>query len=305
MKKMMTALALTSSLVAGSALAQNSSTSAPATDAQTSATSVNQAAPSLLNNFSSTLHLGLHGAPINQPGSSLMANEGPAASLPASGDRMDPAGRQPIFLENDINLAYKLNDKISVGPMAYFDVKPVQGGEFIMQEPLLKLSHGSLINKGGFNLAADIRTVFGTSDRAKAIDNLGYLRSTQVLDYAVPNSRVAFNLVLKEYLYIYGNDDVKAAAAGARNKLRVYAGPAAGYQFNSKLSAGVLYEMGTVTREGTGSFNWYEYGTDLEPYLSWDITPTLNFNPYLNLTTGYRIAADTTTLGALLTWKIL
>lgn len=87
----------------------------------------------------------------------------------------------------------------------------------------------------------------------------------------------------------------------------VYLGPSINYQILPNLGVSVVYEMGAQTERQDSMLNFYNGGagaTDLEPSLSWDVTPTFNLSPYLDIKTGQRIALDTTSYNLLLTWKL-
>ena len=56
---------------------------------------------------------------------------------------------------------------------------------------------------------------------------------------------------------------------------------------------------------GDPAFVLVSDGTDLQPGLSWDITPNLNFNPFLDLKTGGNVNLDSTSMVFTLSWKLI
>jgi hypothetical protein len=46
-------------------------------------------------------------------------------------------------------------------------------------------------------------------------------------------------------------------------------------------------------------------GADIEPGVSWDVLPNLNFNPYLSMQTSGAVGLKTTSVGMMLSWRMI
>lgn len=278
-------LALASSWVT-SAYAEN--TPAATSDAQ---------ATSILQNVSATFITSLKGPAMTDPRSPYMPT--------ASGQRGDSA----ILFENLLSTGYKLSDVLSLGPNVPFTFSPVFGTQAGLLDPYLKLSHAKVLSTDNFNLAATLRVYAPISDSSKANGYITILRSDQSMSYSIPNSR--FSLGLSTFVALpIAKKAVIVNAKGeptTLNSTTVYAGPNVSYQITPSLAATLLAEMGASRQYGAGLTDFYartDY-TNLAPGLSWDIMAGMNLSPYLNIPIGYRIAADTTTLGLDFSWKFL
>jgi hypothetical protein len=96
-----------------------------------------------------------------------------------------------------------------------------------------------------------------------------------------------------------------------------YAGPNVNYQVTPTVSVGILAEfeaeryMGTATGYTPGPLGFTSDNganptpLDIEPNLSWDITPTVNFNPYINMYPGGNFGLATSSIGFFFGAKLL
>ena len=86
--------------------------------------------------------------------------------------------------------------------------------------------------------------------------------------------------------------------------LELYLGPNVNYQISPTLLVTLLYEMRGSHTFGDKFGKLNSGGTDLQPGLTWDVTPHLMLNPYLNLLTGGKVNLSTTTFGLLANWNL-
>ena len=289
-----TVITLATSLIAGSvqaAVSQGSTTASANAAAAQSKASASEAAPSLLKRLSASYDATLFGGRITDP---------LAATMPDSEGVNDVSS--PIYVKNYLSANYKINDNMKIGPVLYWKNYPKNYGKRMgeLQDPYIKLGHSSLISKGGFNLAADIRAAAPVSVASQTGNLITYLRSKQIASYQLPQSRFSITNTTSVYQYIYSD------TTGGKSLLNdLYEGLSLDYKVSSKITVGVLYEMDAVRSAGTSFWNYTNAGTDLEPNLSWDITPSINFNPFLDIKTGGKIKADTTQVGFNLSVKLL
>jgi hypothetical protein len=248
----------------------------------------------------------------NVSASFVTSFKGPALSDPLAPYAPAPDGQRgtdAILFENLLTSGYKLSDVLTLGPSVAFLVTPVFGKEFTLLDPYLKLSHSKVMSTENFNLAASVRIYAPLSSKSQANGYITNLRSDQSMSYTIPNSR--FSLGLNTFIALpIAKKAVVTNSTGkvtTLNSTTVYAGPNVSYQITPSLAATLLAEMGASRQYGAGltEFNARTDYTNLAPGMSWDILPGMNLSPYLNIPIGYRIAADTTTLGCDFVWKFL
>jgi hypothetical protein len=92
-------------------------------------------------------------------------------------------------------------------------------------------------------------------------------------------------------------------AAGA--DIEMYAIPNVDYQISDTLVANVGFEMDARHSVGQPLNVLDSAGTYLDVGVSWDITPNLNINPFIDMKPTRRFALDTTTFNAVLSLKLL
>ncbi len=282
LKKSSAILALATSLIAGSAVAGTT---------QSSTTSVKTAAPKLIDKLTISYLNVFYGPSLAKP----IARVQPDANTGA----LDPTS--PLLMKNFLGVGYKINDRLTVTPTFYWLYEPVTPHTFTIRDPYVRLSNSKLLTRGDFNLAADVRVAAPVSDASRDVNRITTIASKQIASYEMGKltagvvSYGAFHLQTKSQ---------NSAGKGVKN-LEFYAGPNVEYKLLPTLSVTLLYELGMSHLQGTSLSSFNNDGTDLEPGLSWDITPSINFSPFLDFKTGQRVAADTTTLGAVFTWKLL
>lgn len=227
---------------------------------------------------------------------------GPSITGITSGKQPDAdtgANTSPLLFKNYLALGYKATSTISITPTIYFKVNNSGTNMLQMQDPYLRISNSKLLTIGNFNHYADIRLAPGVTPVSTNANRLGFVVTKHVSTYSIPESKFTVGLTTIAQVNVYSQEK-----SGQKN-FEVYAGPNVEYQALPNLAIGLLYELAAHNARNKGLGNWNSDGTDLEPYLSWDITPSINFNPWLDIKTGNRIALDTTSFGAAFTWKLL
>jgi hypothetical protein len=271
-----TKLASATTTVAPAAPAAAAEAAAPAASV---ATSADVAAPRLLDKIVLRFDAIFHG-----PGLSSDDNQvNPGNYGIGDGDR--------VFFENVATAGYRLSPNYTLTANVPFDWK--YSGSFketVLNDAYLRLKANKILARGEFTLDADLRAYVPTNEANRAKKEVGSLRSTQYFTWQPAGSR--FSAGTYSYIrgYAWGTD-----VAGNRS-LRAYLGPHVNYQILPNLSAELLYEMVGFTKTGGSAFDWYNEGTDLEPSLAWDVTPNITIIPYLDIKTGGRVAADTTSM---------
>jgi hypothetical protein len=282
-----TTLALAMSLSAGAATPSSS-------------TSVGKVEPKLIDKITASYLNVLYGPAIMSPREGMGRFR--AGYLPDTDSGANNTDSR-VFTKNYLSLGYKLSDTLTVGPVAYWAWYPVGAQDYQIRDPYIKLGNSKFLSRGNLKMTADLRLAAPVAQNSRNNGMITYLMSKQITSYSIPSTRLTAGLTTYALARFHGTG-TKGVANEKRNDIEAYAGPSLDYQVASNLTAGVLYEVSAAHTVGQG-FNFNNDGTNLEPNLNWDVTPNVNFNPWLDIAVGKRIAGDTTTFGAALTLKIL
>jgi len=208
----------------------------------------------------------------------------------------------PININHNLSLGYNLSPSLALTGVLDFDTNAhIDGGDMLqMRDPWLRLNKSGLIKRGNLTMNADLRVFAPTSVKSGSVDaKTGDLNrvvtvgSKQVTTLTIPGSR--FDLVAYSRLYLYG------AVADHTKVMRLYLAPSVEYQISPKVTASLLFESDNYINANSHPTTY----TDLEPGVSWDITPNVNFSPFLDLKTSGSINMDTTQIGATFGIKML
>ena len=175
-----------------------------------------------------------------------------------------------------------------------------------------------LINKGQFTAIGDLRFYVPTSHFSRMNGEETAVMTRFVPSYTPTGSRFTFGTIFYHTWYIR---DARVDAENAPGNTpfnnnawasEFYAGPNMQYQITPTLAFSALYEFDAVRvsnspgllnyTSDTHSGNGY---TDFEPGVSWDITPNINLNPFLNMYPGSNFSLDTTNINVILGIKLL
>jgi hypothetical protein len=222
----------------------------------------------------------------------------PLASTQPNTDTNEAEGGGSLLMKNYLSASYKLTSDMSLGPVVGWRVAPTYVAQNSIIDPIIKLGHSKLVNVGNFNLAADLRVAAPMSQTSRDASMWTYVMSKQISSYDIPNSRVSLSLTTYEKANFY-------SYIGQQTILEVYAGPQIDFKLLPNLSLFVLYEAAGKVTGGERLTAISTDFNDLEPGLSWDITPKMNFSPFLDLKTQQGIRLSTTQLGAVFSWKLL
>jgi hypothetical protein len=221
---------------------------------------------------------------------------GAASSLqPTVSGEPDP--ERPILLKNFLTAGYRLSEDVVASATLHWLHRPVHGQDLSFRDPYLRVAHQGLINSGGLVWYADARAHLAVSAFSRESDLLAGFQTFQILTYQVGTSRLSLGAYGSARYNVYGPQ-------GSGNDLELYLGPNLAYQLTPTLSFSVLYEMGMSHAFGEPPGRMFNDGTDLQPGINWDVTPTLMINPYLNIYTGDKVTLDSTSLGMTLHWQL-
>ncbi|MCM2276869.1 MAG: hypothetical protein NDJ89_02185 [Oligoflexia bacterium] len=276
-------LALATSLIASAALAET----APA--APTTTANAQAVAPTFMEKISVSYVGILAGPSVAHPLSSLQPDENGAMSE-----------ESPVTLISSVSAGYKITDSIRIGPMVNFDYIPVRGQQMILRDSGIRANLGTLFKAGNFDLSGDVRGYAPTdfTEAGQARHLLGALRSTQIANYKLGESRFTLGVAAFETFYAYTDQ-----AADARRKLRVYFAPSIAYEITPAISASLMWEQDRhyVLTRGWGNRS----PADIALGFSFDVTPTVNLTPSVTIYPNDTVNADAAQLGMLIVAKLI
>jgi hypothetical protein len=210
------------------------------------------------------------------------------------------AGNDPQEFDNTLLTTYKLNDNGLVAGFAVNEVFYMYGKGHVFVDPYLKIANAHLIKNGNFNYSADFRTYLPVSRGSHNTDRLTRFRSFSTANYDIPNTKFSLQSFNDINYYVYGN----SAAADAKDFL-VIVQPTINYQPLTQLGFYVGYELDAKHTKNKDTFDLTAAGTWLYAGTSWDVTPKMNFSPYLAFRPGGAVNADSTQIQAYFTYKLL
>ena len=204
-----------------------------------------------------------------------------------------------IEAQNTLSLGYKLNRGWSTAAAFNFGYRPGATESLSLLDPYAAISNYTLIEKNGYAFGGFLRLYAPVSSAAQGANLLTRARLGIVNDFTMPNSR--WNLSLYTYAqgYVYGDP----RSIGAK-RLVLFAEPSISYQVNPKLTATLLYDMDTTSRYDAPLMSFSGANTGLYPGLTWSPTRWLKVEPSVGISTGSRVALDTTTANLALSAKL-
>ncbi len=210
----------------------------------------------------------------------------------------------PIYARQTLTISYKLDDRYSVSGSFRAQLNAVidDKGGLMVTEPWFTVSDSKLIVDGAYTMSAYLRYFMPTSNSSRSILGTGKIRFAQSQNYDVPNSRYSLGLDTFAQMSLYALETANNIEA---TRFAFYAAPAVNYKVSDSLTVGLTYEMANVQMRSTSLLEFVPDGTMLSPNLSWDITPSINFNPAIGINTGGKVSLDTTQFTGSLTIKLL
>jgi hypothetical protein len=265
--------------------AAESSASAILPDNVTSAATQLPSSGSLLDNFYLNYFATFHG--------SALGNLRNSESISRTGT---PSTTQGQYLDSEVTTAYMITKNFGIGPDIPFQIYGVKGEGVTLGDVGAKIVDFHTVDYNGLKINTNFYVQAPTSTYSQS-RNLRYgLKSTPSVRYDFKASRFAIGSwnEIKDYVGV---------TSGAAFKL--YALPYVSYQMTPTLSAVVGYEMETHHNVGDIGTSFSSYETDLQPGVSWMITPKVIFNPYVQIFTGNNITWDSTAVGAVISATVL
>lgn len=260
---------------------------APRASRSASRTMTKKITPSWTNNFTAQVYSLFVGPAVTNPLSAVQPNV----------DTGEPSTAK-IEFQNTFTLGYKFTKKVTLSANFNIYVNPVYGGDYRIIDPFLRLSNSSVYKHGGFNLSTDLRLGAPLQERSVENKMITYLRNTWTPSYQIPHSR--FSILVPSFLkgVAYTNYDKTGLT-----QIEAYTAPEIDYKLLPTVTLFALMELDAVQKTGSSLTDFSTSFTDVEPGVSWDVTPGFNLNVFLNIPTSNRVLLSTTQLDAAVTWK--
>jgi len=193
----------------------------------------------------------------------------------------------PQGFENVITAGYRHDKNTFIGAVGHFYYFPSQtpvgqNQNFQLLDPALAFFKNNIIDSKEFSLSVRLYTFLPLSsfDYLLSKNLAGAVSPTAILNYQVPNSQLSVGL----FTYIRGYIPTSNTPDDAR-AYRIICAPMANYQLTNTLSATLWIDLvqSTHYRNSQGYLSFDNLPVDIEPGLSWNITPNISINPILNI----------------------
>lgn len=227
---------------------------------------------------------------------------GPALESPGSAYQPTPQGDPsniPVLSRNFATLSYAFDANVGISATQYFLYVPVQGTQLALRDPYARAYIVDLLGSDTpLSWYADVRVHLPLSSYSKSADLQLGLQTFQAIAYPVGRTPLTLGVIGSARTNFYGS-------LGIGNDLELYAGPNLAYRLNPKVSLVVIYdtEFTHAYREDASTFT--HEGSDFQPGVSWDITPTVNLNPFINIYSGKNTSLKGSSFGFTLSWILL
>lgn len=205
----------------------------------------------------------------------------------------------PVQMKNFLGLGYQFTDSISLTPTAYWVWRPVMGQNLTLMDPFIRLANTQLINTHHFNLYGDLRVHFGVSSHSRQNDYITGFQTFQALSF-VPDEdgQVILSLYGSARYNVFGKQ-------GRGSDVELYLAPHLSVQVVPSIAFTLLYEMQAVHPFGARVGTLDNDGTDLQLGVAWELSPTVNLNPYVNVYPGDTLSLESSSFGMTLSWKMI
>lgn len=291
--------------LASAALADGTTTTATVPQTSTAAAPAVTAEPAWYQKLKVTSLTYFDGPPVGALDSHFQTAHGLAREDIATGAApgyLDPSS--PVGFREYFSVAMPFGESSKIEPVIPFKIKAYPESANALGDIYFKLANSKYATFGGANLYSDLRVYLPTSDGSKAKGLNLALGTKQNLTYAVPDTKWTLGTigVAKFSFYEVAGPRIDGKV---KKDIELTLVPNVSYQALANLSIDVGYELDGNHMSGQSLFEYNSDGTYLEPGITWDISSSLSFNPYVDIFTGDRIATDTMLVGAAVTWKLM
>lgn len=209
-----------------------------------------------------------------------------------------------VGLRNDLGVFYPLTKSATLGPVTRFRVKTYAEGSGALIDPYIRLRDTKFAEIAGVNMDSQLRFGLPLSDSSKAKEQNLYVANLNNFTYSIPETKWTLGTITFVKANFFETGGARNPK-GIQNDLEMFILPNVSYQVLSNVSLELGYEADANHAVGQSFMEFNNGGTFIEPGLSWDISKSVTFNPWVDIYLGDRVASDTTMVGAKLVWTIM
>jgi len=202
-------------------------------------------------------------------------------------------GKAGVFVDHGVVLGYRLTDRFSL--RAAGGARQTAGVGFTVADPSLRANMARIATIGPATINAELRYIIPATKPNAYAGHYGTVQLRQAVAIPFGKSRFSATLYLRETTAILS--DYKGQAT-----LSLYGGPQLEYQIAPTVQLWGILESSAAHVAGSGFSGQFD---DFEPGLSWDITPTVSFSPFLDIKMATAPSINTTSVNAMLVWSLL
>lgn len=250
-----------------------------------SSVSTEGAGPSLLDQLYLSYSATYKGQPLNDIGSSRTVNREGLKDL-----------KSGINFDSEVNAGYKFSNEIGAGVVVPFLLFPVQGRGFVLGDIGVKAYDKKAIATKDVTVSANLILQAPTSTFSQDNEMFLGVKTTPSVVYRVPGSHFRLGSLSEAKAYLGATKD---------KTFKLYAKPFAEYALSDSFAFNVGYEMEWHHKPERPFLQFATYKTALMPGFTWNITPKIYINPYVQIFTTADVGSDTMALGAYLSAAVL
>ncbi len=206
----------------------------------------------------------------------------------------------PVLFRNYASVNWTPDQNLELGVTQYFVAVPVLGTQFAYRDPYLRLGVRDLLSQAvRTSWAADLRLHVPVSNVSRSRDLVAGLQTYHNVSTPLGSTRrLSAGVVASGRVNFYGSQ-------GLGSDLELYVGPTVGWQASPKLGFSLTYDWGASHWLGEPLGELISDGTDIQPAMSWDVTPELNLSPFLNFYTGRNTSFKGSSVGFTLSLQLI
>lgn len=200
------------------------------------------------------------------------------------------------MIRNYVSLAYDLDENLTLAATAYWIYLPTPPDltpPLYWGDPYLHISRDHVLGSSPINWFTDLSVHFPVSTLSQAVGLFFSLRTYNAVTYTAKNSPLTLGALLSLQFGIFENSN-------SSNDLDFLVAPNIAYKITDSLSSTLFLEMGAGHQSGDQSLEFSSEGNAIQPGLSWEITPSIIFSPFLNIPVGSHDFTTKVSFGATL-----
>lgn len=208
-------------------------------------------------------------------------------------------GTSPVWQYNSLEVAAKTGANTKAFIQGRFRLTPVQGKDFFgLMDPRIGFGTSSLVSSGAFSMSAN--ALLEPNVTTPQTSRITGVRATVNPQYNPAGSRWSAEAYSYVTYYLHGS-----ALTQSDKHWLVYSAPAVTYMFSKNFGARLYWEALDVTHTmDPNQSDRIMDAMNIQPRLTWDITKSLNVQPYVKFFPA-SVTGDNTSVGVEINGVIL